>query len=383
MIREIQIKNFKSIESLTLELGRFNVLIGANGCGKSNILEAITFGAAAPDVKLTNEFLATRGIRMTEPVLMQSAFAEHDSNKGIQFCFLNDKKETIAFDIQWKGDEWRFNLMVDDEKSNIFNNHKIVKAISVSDKGELIYEYETYLSGQKLPPVIIEKLYSFLQDTKTETTKYISQNELHNFVIFAPENFFLPLGIRGEGLFRHLATIGFKNPAIFDEVKESLSLIEWFDDLEFDITADGYFTGRIKIKDTYLQGVKYFDQRSANEGFLYLLFYLTLFISDETPKFFAIDNIDNALNPKLATDLMKTLAKLAEKHNKQVLFTTHNPAILDGLNLNDPEQRLFVISRNAVGHTKASRIEKKPTQNGHSTKLSEQFLRGYIGGLNF
>ena len=70
------------------------------------------------------------------------------------------QKETIAFDIQWKGDEWRFNLMVDDEKSNIFNNHKIVKAIRVSDKGELIYEYETYLSGQKLPPVIIEKLYS-------------------------------------------------------------------------------------------------------------------------------------------------------------------------------------------------------------------------------
>ena len=42
---------------------------------------------------------------------------------------------------------------------------------------------------------------------------------------------------------------------------------------------------RIKIKDRYLEdGLQYFDQRSANEGFLYLLFYLTLFISDETPK---------------------------------------------------------------------------------------------------
>ena len=41
MIQEIRIKNFKSVQKLKLELGRVNVLIGANGCGKSNILEAI------------------------------------------------------------------------------------------------------------------------------------------------------------------------------------------------------------------------------------------------------------------------------------------------------------------------------------------------------
>ena len=68
MIREISIANFKSVQSLQLDLGRFNVLIGANGCGKSNILEAITFGAAAPIVQLTNEFLSTRGIRMTDQI---------------------------------------------------------------------------------------------------------------------------------------------------------------------------------------------------------------------------------------------------------------------------------------------------------------------------
>ena len=39
---KIRIENYKSIVDLTLELGRFNVIIGTNGCGKSNILEAIT-----------------------------------------------------------------------------------------------------------------------------------------------------------------------------------------------------------------------------------------------------------------------------------------------------------------------------------------------------
>ena len=45
MVRKITIENFKSILKLKLELGRVNVLIGENGCGKTNILEAIALGS--------------------------------------------------------------------------------------------------------------------------------------------------------------------------------------------------------------------------------------------------------------------------------------------------------------------------------------------------
>jgi len=65
MIKTISIKNFKSVVDLLLELGSFNVLIGENGCGKSNILEAIAFGAASNVDKLNHEFLGSRGIRTT------------------------------------------------------------------------------------------------------------------------------------------------------------------------------------------------------------------------------------------------------------------------------------------------------------------------------
>jgi AAA15 family ATPase/GTPase len=67
MIQEITIENYKSIQSLSIELGRVTVFIGENGCGKSNILEAIALGSAAAADKLDNEFLAPRGIRVTEP----------------------------------------------------------------------------------------------------------------------------------------------------------------------------------------------------------------------------------------------------------------------------------------------------------------------------
>ncbi len=48
MIRTLRIQGFKSIYSESIELGRINCFIGANGVGKSNVLEALgVLGAAA------------------------------------------------------------------------------------------------------------------------------------------------------------------------------------------------------------------------------------------------------------------------------------------------------------------------------------------------
>ena len=41
MIQEVRIKNFRSIQNLTLQLGMTNILIGSNNSGKSNFLHAI------------------------------------------------------------------------------------------------------------------------------------------------------------------------------------------------------------------------------------------------------------------------------------------------------------------------------------------------------
>ena len=69
MIRKVRVTNYKSIPDLTVDLGRVTVLIGANGSGKSNILEAIALASAASQNKLDNEFLTSRGIRVTETAL--------------------------------------------------------------------------------------------------------------------------------------------------------------------------------------------------------------------------------------------------------------------------------------------------------------------------
>jgi len=399
MIKSVKIANFKSVVDLSLELGSFNVLIGENGCGKSNILEALAFGAAASADKLDNEFLGSRGIRVTNPDFMFSAFSNDKKNKSIIVNFIEN------------GRLYEFDLMNSPNNSKRWINKKKENAIGELEtflktlllendeqkKNKMISEIqegkgELSILSEILKPYRNEKDFKEIINLIIPTLldRAISHPDISNYIVYSPEQSSLrkfeettqiyPLGIKGEGLFQYLKELAFdkKNSKILKEIKENLSLLDWYED--FDLPENlmkNEFS--LNIKDRYLDtNLQYFDQRSTNEGFLFLLFYSTLFISKTTPAFFAIDNIDASFNPKLCAKLIRTLAALAKKKNKQVIVTTHNPAVLDGLNLKDESQRLFVVRRNDDGHTVSRRVEYKP---GRTTKLSEVWTNGYIGGL--
>jgi len=120
---------------------------------------------------------------------------------------------------------------------------------------------------------------------------------------------------------------------------------------------------------------------NSNEGVLHVLFYLALFISSKTPRFFGIDNIETALNPRLCQVLTTELVKLSKETKKQVLITTHNPAVLDGLNLLDDDQRLFEVYRDTLGHTRTRRKKFKADLSDKKYKLSDMWLRGLLGAV--
>ncbi|MCY2988729.1 MAG: AAA family ATPase [Planctomycetota bacterium] len=242
--------------------------------------------------------------------------------------------------------------------------------------------------GCQVTPEVLKRLVS-------EVSKHLRSRPagtLPGFLVYSPENSalrtfqaegqILPLGIRGEGLFAHLKALDSPmHRDRLDKIRRNLALIDWFE--TFFIPEDLSPGQRsIKIHDRYLPGGVLFDQRSANEGFLFLLFYITLFVSPETPTFFSIDNIDSSLNPKLCTALVEQIVKLTEEYDKQVILTTHNPAVLDALDLHDPEQRLLVVDRNKGGHTCVRRVEAPKLSPGQlPVSLSEAFVHGYIGGL--
>lgn len=399
MIRSIKIENYKSIRKMDLSLGRLNIFIGENGAGKSNILEAIALASAAESRKLDNEFLTSRGIRVTDPKLMRSAFDKKSSALPITISAFAESGTEYIYKLRNDNksySEWHNLLEIrhPEELSMKFLT-EFLSSLNDSKRKEFLNEFKSALEN-----ALVKVDSSERQNTRTEPKTFkinVSSegfkpepnNDIADFIIYSPENSalrmferegqILPLGVNGEGLLKLLSVMSKSaNSSEMEKVKESLCLLNWFED--FTISGSGS-RAKMKIIDRYIDPmIKGLDHRSANEGFLFVTFYLALFASSLTPRFFAVDNVDASLNPKLCEKMIRTLDRIAIESGKQAILTTHNPAALDGIDLTDDEQRLFIISRGRDGETKARRFSKKPT-SATPSRLSEMFMSGALGGL--
>ena len=79
------VKDFKSLVEVTVDLGVVNVFIGANGSGKSNLLEAVGVLGAAASGRVNDESLKYRGVRPGRPALYKSSFKNKEAAPHIQF----------------------------------------------------------------------------------------------------------------------------------------------------------------------------------------------------------------------------------------------------------------------------------------------------------
>ncbi len=124
----------------------------------------------------------------------------------------------------------------------------------------------------------------------------------------------------------------------------------------------------------------------ASEGALYILYCAVLALHPKAPKCLAVDNVDQALNPRHAQKLMAALCSWTARLNggHQWLLTAHNPAILDGLPLTDPEVRLFTVDRASNGHTVVRRIDLRAALKARPSEewtLSRMWMTGLLGGV--
>lgn len=363
----IGIENFKSIDSLELEIGRVNLFIGENGCGKSSVLEAVAMLAAGASGMLSNAALRDRGIRVTEPRWMRSGFDASTSAAPIELRVVG--QSYVEADLALTHDD------------SPFGEWKPSYATSPN-------ALETWTS--QLPYVASNHEHAQIVRRLPPPATRMAELGLDKFLVYAPREDVLrdlardsdvaPIGIHGEGLFRLLQVLDAEGQ--LPEIKAQLSALGWFDDLSV-VSATNPSTRALQVRDIYLESGQPFDQRSTNEGFLFVLLYASLLISKYTPRFFAVDNVDTALNPKLCARVVRMFAELTQSHERRVMLTAHNPGALDGIDLRDDEQRLFVVYRNIEGRTRVRRV--MPTDVSSSTaaplRLSEAFLRGYLGAL--
>lgn len=102
-LEKLQIQNFKSIRQQTLELGALNVLIGANGAGKSNLIQVFRF---LREIRMQNlarfslergaDTLLFRGRKVSSSLTLRLEFGEGDVGNGYQICLIPTDENTLA-----------------------------------------------------------------------------------------------------------------------------------------------------------------------------------------------------------------------------------------------------------------------------------------------
>ena len=406
ILKTITVRSFKSIVEQTIDLGQLNVFIGLNGSGKSNFLEAIGMLSAATTGEITYSKLADRGVRLSSPEVFRSAFA--NVNRKITFFleavfdeFLYHANITSQAETQGRY-SWRYHA---EKLSRGKSHNKKVAGRSNSFSGiptvsgfkkEMLRPHQSII-------LTAESLGAFSEEEIEDI------EALRNFAIYAPSTPILrgvaideskkgPLGLYGGGLANALLDVlrGDEKDAV-RQLSDFFQLLEWFQMFtvrqpDSSLQSSHIHTGRnvLAFRDRYMSRTfKELYAYDVSEGALYIVFVLLLLVHKHAPNIFALDNVDSALNPGLVTNLIAHVATALEANpNKQIFMTTHNPTTLDGIDLFNPNHRLYVVKRSKEGYTNFERIappegatRKEWRQKYGLMKLSEIWLSGAIEGI--
>ena len=172
MIKTIVIRNFKSIAAASLDLGNVNVFIGANGAGKSNILEAVGMVASERASSIEVNILAQKGVRIAKPDLMVSSFYGLPSHDSIDVEILGTEGERVQYHVMNPSPEDIYSTWKVTCSTGAFREGADKEMISKKMK-----ELRTYVSNYLIYSLSVDALRGFTSDSMQ-----------------------YPLGINGEGL---------------------------------------------------------------------------------------------------------------------------------------------------------------------------------------
>jgi len=329
-LKTVSIRNYKSIAECDVELGRLTLLVGRNGSGKSNFLDALRFVTESLETSVDHALRDRGGIAAVRRIS-----TGHPRNFSIALqLHLPDHAVDYAFEI---GSQPKGGFVVRSEQL-------MVRAYS----GELRHHYEirdgsvTGSSADTLPPSSPDRLFLVVAAGLPQFRPAYDAMQAMGFYNLNPEQM---KGIQkpdagqlldrdGSNLASVLARLEEDNPAMIERIREYLSLIVP-DITGFQRISVGHhetleFHQRVKGS----QHPWKFLAGSMSDGTMRALGILTaamqLVERAEPVRLVGIEEPETALHPAASGSLMDALRE-ASQHT-QIIATTNSPDLLDRYN---------------------------------------------------
>ncbi len=418
-VKKISVTNFKSFEKLELELGRFNVLVGANASGKSNFVQIFQFLKNTVNSGLDNaismltgsvEYLRNINVGASEDLALKIVTDQkfgllgRPSTEGViginiyetiyEFAlkFKGKQKAGSGFDISrdsltQKCEFIRFKKQKNrlEEKEKIGSGEIILsrangkinidlhKPVGITLKEEDIYP--PFLRDEKLSPntLLIEmpflllpprmdafgdiSIYDFDPKLPKKATPITGKAELEED------------GSNLSIILKNIMEDKEKRRKLFNLVKDLLPFISSLDVEKF---ADKSLL--FKLQEIYFEN-KYLPASLISDGTINVT-ALIIALYFEKKLMIIIEEPERNIHPYLISKVVEMMKEASQK--KQIIVTTHNAEIVKYAGL----ENILLVTRDKHGYSSVSRpIDKNEVATflKNEIGIEELFIQNLLG----
>jgi len=378
-ITRLQAQNFKSFDTVDVELGDLNVLIGANASGKSNFLSLLTFLRDIARDGL-EEAVSQGGAGLIQNVQLQDSDFT-DFEVWIDWSEMHSTQSIE--DLQFRVDSTHYQLSLrkaGTEGFQIAKDEFASQLESLSGRDQSLDELEnTLVVGRRNGRLTIEEGSDFLERAGAATydNSAIPEDSPLLATPYFPVAFFtereglgsLPVfNFNSSGLgtsspisgpsklaedgsnvalvLRNLLRDVEKRRTFLNLARTLLPFVDDLDARSLFGESIFFFLQESHAEDTYLPA-------SALSGGTTKIIALLVALYFEDRPIVAFEEPATGLHPKLISQLMQMMEEVSEE--KQIFITTHNPEVIRHVDLDD----VYLVSRDADGFSQVSKPADK------------------------
>jgi predicted ATPase len=355
-IRKIKIEGFKSIARAELELSDLNVVIGANGSGKSNLIAAFrlleriwsrnlqSFVAGDPDRLLHHGRKVTPSMGLT---------LEFNQNR---------------YEINLKAE--RDTLVFKDERSTRLHDNTSGKLSAYFSSGggweSAFTETDSFcqdLAVDHFSPLELNWIiYHFHDTSDSSPAKQTCNLDDNRFLRHDAAN-----------LAAYLYFLQEKHPVAFRHIEEHIRLVAPFFD-SFILAPSRLNERKIKLEWRHKDSDAYFDAYSLSDGTLRFICLATLLLQPTPPALILLDEPELGLHP-FAIHLLAEMLEVAAIKS-QILLATQSATLLDYFSPKD-----VIVAENEGQQTTFRRLDETKLRDWLAEySLGELWTKNVLGG---
>lgn len=373
MIKEIQIERFKGLrQTPLLELGRVNLLTGANGRGKSSLCQALLTLAQTWDLEAMNA-LMPKG-KWVDLGVYADVHYVYDSDSTIMFRIVTDDTTDNDFHLVYDHGVTKSTLI---ELANVSVNGKSIMDSSGNSMGDFSSDFSSDFD------VRLSRLSDYPSLMALCRVHYIAANRIaapHRETI---DESATVLTFDGANVLSVLWN--HREDGCLQAAEKLMSEILDGSEIKLETSANELVFTLNSVKDSVL-----FRPANVGYGHGFILSVVTALVIAKEKDMIIVENPEAHLHPAAQAKLMNAIIEVANRKKLQVFVETHSDHILntslvavkDGKLTTDDFRVLFFSGKtNSDGHFESTVQNLEVTKSGHIIEAPRMFFEQYATDL--